>query len=525
MHIYESKSPPRKVIKTILKHYNNFNNYKNGKVFQNSQTDPKFSFQGLMYDNAVENIGTSVPMLRLIELMDENLESENDLFIPYNMNLNKIAYFDILDNLHRTDVLRIILNSNVLNDYLYYYLNSNKCIHDISYLTLDFRDLWSIFYLWVPVPPIDEQKRIVDAARKMEGFFNAIDIWENNYSNNILNYKNTLKSYEEFACTIEFSDKGSANMCSHWKIVYQGLIWPLATAYLKATRGSNNEDTRKKNLLVLFEFLASFNVIILISAIKNSSENIEEYDKLIEELWSLRVIKKGKSGNNIYDSKTWHRMSFGSWTTLYSNLSKIFKKYEFSTVMNKEFFENLANKKYKKLFNKLRNKERNSDAHSGFEDDIDVSLKLQELERYLDEDIFNILKLYSGLKLYYTTGENKAISPKKTEYKVFSLNGPCDPPMMSKIITDMKLKPETLYLNDSLNNNFLELDCDLIRFNLIPNSKKWGIYIYDGIDTRKNVALYKCYYDDNMLEIPLKTDEDTFLRVSDEFLNQVLRIK
>ena len=38
-------------------------------------------------------------------------------------------------------------------------------------------------------------------------------------------------------------------------------------------------------------------------------------------------------------------MSFGSWTTLYGNLSKIFKKYEFSTVMNKEFFENLANKK------------------------------------------------------------------------------------------------------------------------------------------------------------------------------------
>ena len=96
------------------------------------------------------------------------------------------------------------------------------------------------------------------------------------------------------------------------------------------------------------------------------------------------------------------------------------------------------------------------------------------MERYLDEDIFNILKLYSGLKLYYTTCENKAISPKKTEYKVFSLNGHC---------------------------------------------------IYDGIDTRKNVALYKCYYDDNMLEIPLKTDEDTFLRVSDEFLNQVLRIK
>lgn len=174
--VYESKSPPRKVIKTTLKHYNNFNNYKNGKIFQNSQTNPRFSFQGLMYDKTVESIETDVPMLRLIELMDENLESENNLYIPYNMNPNKIAYFDIPENHHRTDVLRIILKSNILNDYLYYYLNSNKGINDIAYLTLDFSDIWSIFYLWVPVPPIDEQKRIVDAARKMEGFFNAMDI-------------------------------------------------------------------------------------------------------------------------------------------------------------------------------------------------------------------------------------------------------------------------------------------------------------------------------------------------------------
>ena len=516
--IYESNVPPRKVIKNILKHYTNFNNYENGKVFQNSQSDPRFSFQGLMYDKTVESIETDVQMLRLIEIMDENLESENNLYIPYNMkNFDKIAYFDIPDNRSRADVLRIILDYRVLNDYLYYYLNSNKGINDVLYLTHNFKNIYSIFYLWVPVPSIDEQKSIVETARKMEGFFNAMDIWENNYSNNILNYKNSLKSYEEFACTIEFSDNGSIDMCSHWKIVYQGLIWPLATAYLKATRGSNNKDTRKKNYLVLFEFMASFNVVILISAIKNSAKNIEEYDKLMKELWSLRVIKKDKSGNNIHDYKTWHRMSFGSWTTLYANLSNIFKNYKFSTVMNKEFFESLANKKYKNLFNKLRYKERNADAHGGFEDDIDISLKLQELERYLDEDIFNILKLYSGLKLYYTTGENKAVSPKKTEYKVISLNGPCDPPMMSEIITDIKLNPKTLYLNDSLNNDFLELSHDLIRFSQIPNTKQWGIYIYDGVDTRRNVVLYKCYYDKNKLEIPLKTDEDTFLKVSEIF--------
>lgn len=526
--IYKFEVPPKKVLKNILTYYTNFKKYKNGKIFKNSKTDPKFSFQGLMYDESIESMENNVPIKRFIDLIDENLESTNDLYIKYpikNKNFDKIAYFDIPNGAFRPDVLRIILKPIVLNEYLYYYLNSNKSRNDASYLTLNFTDIDSIFYLYIPVPSIDEQKRIVDAARKMEGFFNAMDIWKNNYSNNILNYKNTLKSYEEFACNIEFSDNGNIDMCSHWKIVYQGLILPLAAAYLKASRGSNNDDTRKKNYLVLFEFIASFNVIILISAIKNGSKNIEHYDKLLNELWTLKVIGKDKSGNKIYDDKSWYRMSFGSWTTLYSNLNKIFKNYNFSTVMDKEFFEKLASNKYKKLFNKLRHKERNADAHGGFENDIDVTIKVQELQKYMDEDIFDILKLYSGLKLYYTTGKNEQITPKQIEYDVISLNGPCNPPMPSKLKTTIKLNANSLYLYDSLNNDFLELDNDLIRFKQIPNSEQYGFYIYDGVNTKENVALYKCYHDKEPWKIPLKTDEDTFLKVSDNFLNKVLRIE
>ena len=121
--------------------------------------------------------------------------------------------------------------------------------------------------------------------------------------------------------------------------------------------------------------------------------------RLSKILWRLRSFKD-KSGNIIYDYTTWHRMSFGSWTTLYGNLNKIFKNYNFSTVLDKEFFKTLSSKKYKKLFNKLRHKERNADAHGGFENDIDVTLKVQELQKYMDEDIFDILRTYSGLKLY-----------------------------------------------------------------------------------------------------------------------------
>ena len=532
-NIYESHEIPEKVIRNILNYYPKFKNYKNGKIFSISQIKNNlnffnrifFKFQGLMYDKNRESIKTDAPIYNFFNLIDiKRLKEDSfDLFIPYDIVSDKIAYYDAPEGIDMG--YEITLKPIILKEYLYYYLNSNKGRDDLSYLTLGFRDMSAIYYLPIPVPSIDEQKNIVDAARKMEGFFNAMGIWSNNYSNNILNYKSTLKSYEDFSCTIEFSDNGSIEMCSHWKIVYQGLILPLAAAYLKATKGSNNDDTRKKNYLVLFEFIASFNVIILVSAIKNSAENTDDYDKILKELWALRVIGKDKFGNIIYDNKSWHRMSFGSWTALYGNLYRIFKNYNFTTVMDKEFFETLASNKYKKLFNKLRHKERNADAHGGFENDIDVTIKVQELQKYMDEDIFDILKLYSGLKLYYTTGKNEQVTPKQIEYEVISLNGPCNPPMPSKVKTTIKLNANSLYLYDSLNNDFLELDNDLIRFKQIPNSEQYGFYIYDSINAKENVALYKCYYDKEPWKIPLKTDDDTFLKVSDEFLNKVLRIK
>ena len=518
--VYEAYNLPKKIIKNILISYGRFKNYKNGKIFPQSEAK-NFNFQSLMYEKNVDYIDTDVPIVKLNELCVES-NSLHDLIICTDLknSADKIAYFNIPDD--TSSYIEISLKPTILKEYLYYYLNSNKSINDLSYLTMDFKDMNGIYFLPVPVPSIDEQTKIVDAARKMEGFFNAMDIWKNNYSNNILNYKNSLKSYEDFSCTIEFSDNGRIEMCSHWKIVYQGLILPLAAAYLKATMGSNNDDIRKKNYLVLFEFMASFNVIVLISAIKNNP-SIVDYDRIMKILWRLRSFKD-KSGNIIYDYTTWHRMSFGSWTTLYGNLNKIFKNYNFSTVLDKEFFKTLSSKKYKKLFNKLRHKERNADAHGGFENDIDVTLKVQELQKYMDEDIFDILRTYSGLKLYYTTGENKQVSPKKIRYDVISLNGPCNPPMKSKIVTSIKLNADSLYLHDSLNNDFLELDKDLIRFRRIPNSEQYGFYIYDSIDTNENVALYKCYYDKEPWKIPLETDEDSFLNVSSEFLDQVLRI-
>ena len=64
-----------------------------------------------------------------------------------------------------------------------------------------------------------------------------------------------------------------------------------------------------------------------------------------------------------------------------------------------------------------------------------------------------------------------------------------------------------------------------MKFRIIPDKKQYGIYIYDKIDVGRNVAKYKAFHlKDEFWEIPLKTDEDTYFKVSDEFLKEVLRL-
>ena len=293
--------------------------------------------------------------------------------------------------------------------------------------------------------------------------------------------------------------------------------WEIYT-YLKATKGSKDESIMKNNYIVLFEFLAAFNVIMLISGITDSEISDEQQEEINNILWQLH--------NN--NEKTWHMMHFGGWTILYSRLSKIYKnnKYEFETPINRELLNNISNKKYAKLFNKLRNKERNSEAHGGFEDDIDVEKKIEELQVYIDTDIINILKIYSGYKLYYVTDEIKKIAPKKIRHTLMSLNGPCDPPNWHKLILPEELTPHGLYLYDTLANSFLRIDNNLIKFRQIPNSKQYGIYIFDGADENKKIARYKCYHQKNEIwEVSLDNEDETYDDLSEDFITNVLRLR
>ena len=504
-------------------------NYPNAWIdYENIKIGYEVNFSHLNYDEKLFFDDVEYPIYKLDNLikLTYKITNENDLYIKtiISPNTKKIAYYphELSDEkLNRTNLYIgcELRNNQILKEYLFYYLNSNKGLDHLNYFqrTLNLNKN-ALAQLPIPVPDINTQNKIVETYRLMESFFNEMDIWKKNYLNNILNYEATLKSYKEFSCSIKFGeDGGVSDFCHNWRIVYQGLIWPLAYAYLKATKGSKYEGTIKHNYLVLFEFLAAFNVIVLISAIKESDISSDDLNNIQMDLWQLYHNNR----------KTWHNMHFGGWTTLYWRLTKIYKNklYEFNTKINKEFFNKLSNARYQNLFNELRDRERNPDAHGGLEDDIDTETKLDDLKIYMDTEIFNILSLYSGLKLYYITDEIKKITPEKISHNVMSLNGPCDPPNWHTITSHEELKPHSLYLYDSLDNAYLKIDDDLIKFGLIPNTKQYGIYIYDGVDSKENVAIYKCYHHKNeIMKITLNTEEDTYFKVSAEFLEKVLKI-
>ena len=541
--IYHSNKIPKKILKRIIKYYNLFKGYDKGEVICNSQVNRTFSIPHLMFDKkfSLENLG--VPTYCLSDLAELNFGKDsdkkyydfffpafdNDFISPYVMDKpmyisrsewNKKVfytddYFDEYNGIKVYSIVFKIKSDLVLKEYLYYFLNSNKGEFIISFFTRDWININDFFYLPIPVPSIEEQEKIIEVAHYMDEFFSTMDIWKNDYSNNILNYKPALESYKNFTCNIDFNENGRVkDFCKNWRIVYQGLAWPLAYSYLKATKGSNDEGTKQKNYLVLFEFLAAFNVTVLISGIKEYLTNDEEYVEIMSYLWKLY------NGNK----KTWHMMHFGGWTTLYKRLTEIYQDYAFSTEFDDEFLFLLSQKKYKNLFFKLKNKERNPEAHSGMRDDIDVNIKMQDLESYMSNDIFGILKIYSGFKFYYVESGTD-VSPKKKSYDVFILNGPCDYPHKDKLVSDKNLDSKCLYFYNPLTDAFLKIDSDLMKFKIIPETKQYAIYTYDSINTDRNVAIYKALHSKDVIwEIPLKTDEDTYFKVSEEFLKDVLRL-
>ena len=389
--------------------------------------------------------------------------------INYNHDISdfKGEIFIEIDNIHE----------NILKEYLYEYLSSDNGLDEIKYFSKGnyYITPENIKQVKIPIPPLNVQKEIVKVARESREFFKTVDLLKKEFSSNILDYKHMKSSLDEFKGDIELdNDSGEViKMSRNWRHVYKGLIWPLAISYLSATRGGFESVEKKDNYLVLFEFIAAFNSIILLSGLPD-----DVYKKNFDNIWNARL--------NVYK-----QMTFANWVYLSKNLAEVYKNNNFTSQLDEELFEKISSDKILDILEHAKDI-RNEEAHGSHSNSFEAENVIDILEEYLD-DVFDILEIYSNYKLIYVTGDLDT-SKRSYNHRVILLNGPCAQPIYDNIIFDNVLFGDSLYLYNPKNNKKLLINDSLMKFKPVDdNKKRWALFIYHSCDKKEYNAFYKCF--------------------------------
>lgn len=389
--------------------------------------------------------------------------------INYNHDISdfKGEIFIEIDNIHE----------NILKEYLYEYLSSDNGLDEIKYFSKGnyYITPENIKQVKIPIPPLNVQKEIVKVARESREFFKTVELLKKEFSSNILDYKHMKSSLDEFKGDIELdNDSGEViKMSRNWRHAYKGLIWPLAISYLSATRGGFESVEKKDNYLVLFEFIAAFNSIILLSGLPD-----DVYKKNFDNIWNARF--------NVYK-----QMTFANWVYLSKNLAEVYKNNNFTSQLDEELFEKISSDKILDILEHAKDI-RNEEAHGSHSNSFEAENVIDILEEYLD-DVFDILEIYSNYKLIYVTGDLDT-SKRSYNHRVILLNGPCAQPIYDNIIFDNVLFGDSLYLYNPKNNKKLLINDNLMKFKPVDdNKKRWALFIYHSCDKKEYNAFYKCF--------------------------------
>ena len=370
------------------------------------------------------------------------------------------------------------INPNVLKQYLYTYLNSFNGLDEIHYFSKKnyMVSAEQLGFVKIPVLKVTTQLELVDAVRESEEFFKSIDLLKKDFLSNILDYKHVIESINELRGDIGLSQNGDIKVKKGMIHAYSDLIWPLASSYLQATKGGYEIFEKKENYLVLFEFIAAFNFIILLSGLPESV-----YQKTKWQIWSKRKM-------DIYKD-----MTFGKWVVLSKNIAKVYRNNNFTSKLDENLFNKISSNKILKILDKTK-EYRNQESHSAQSNRFEAENILNELNIYL-KDLFEILEVYSNYKLFYVLERNDLT------HRVISLNGAYAPPIYDTFEFNEKLKTNRLYLYNPRNNKKLLIKDNFMKFAPTDDKKRWALYLYDGCDYREYNAFYKCYQSN---ENPLK---------------------
>lgn len=424
-----------------------------------------------------------VPFRKLGKICDlENIYIKNNkdtiLIATCKGCKSKLVFYnkDIVDFEGEVFIELTNIHENVSIEYLYEYLNSSNGMDELLYFSKGnvYLTPQEIKNAKIPIPPLEIQKEIVKVARESREFFKSIELLKKEFNSNILDYKHMKKSLDEFRGDITFNNHNEITSLSrNWRHAYKGLIWPLAISYLSATKGGFETVEKKDNYLVLFEFIAAFNCIVLLSGLPD-----DVYKSNFKNIWNANL--------NMYK-----QMTFANWVYVSKNLAEVFNSNNFSSKLDEELINAIGGDIVLNILENVKNL-RNDDAHGSHTNSYEAKELIEKLDVYLD-DIFDILEIYSNYQLIYITGD---ITSAKQAYshRVILLNGPCAQPIYDEKIFDTILEKECLYLYNPKNNKKLRLNDNFIKFKAIDKNKKhWGLFIYYSCDKKEYNAFYKCF--------------------------------
>ena len=452
----------------------------NDAMYYKKRQDP----QNLLYKNNQPLIDGEVQFRKLGKIADlQNIYFKNNndsiLIATCKGCKSKLVFYnkDIVDFEGEVYIEITNVKENVSIDYLYEYLNSSNGLDELLYFSKgnDYIFPQDIKNVKIPIPSLEIQKEIVKVSRESREFFKSVELLKKEYNSNILDYKHMRNSIKELKGNISFDNETNeiTSLSRSWRHAYKGLIWPLAISYLSATKGGFETVEKKDNYLVLFEFIAAFNSIVLLSGLPD-----DVYNNNFSKIWNANL-------------KTYFQMTFANWVYLSKNLAEVYKFNNFTSQLDEELFDKIADER---VLNILENaKDLRNDEHHGPHSNVyEAKEVIEKLDVYL-EDIFDILEFYSNYKLIYVTGDIQS-AKQAYSHRVILLNGPCAQPIYDNIIFDNVLDKEALYLYNPKNNKKLLLKDNLIKFkSLDKNKKHWALFIYYSCDKNEDNAFYKCF--------------------------------
>lgn len=440
--------------------------------------------ENLLYRDNKRLIDGEVTFRKLGKIADlKNINFKNDkdtilIATCKSCTSELVNYNHDIDNFNGEIFIEIDnIDESVLKEYLYEYLSSDNGLDEIRYFSKDnfYITPENIRQVKIPVPPVDIQKEIVKVARESREFFKTVELLKKQFNSNILDYKHMKSSLEELKGDIKIDSQSGevTKMSRSWRHVYKGLIWPLAISYLSATKGGFELVEKKDNYLVLFEFIAAFNSVILLSGLPE-----DVYKKNFKKIWNANF--------NIYKN-----MTFGNWVYLSKNLADVYRNNNFTSQLDEELFEKISSDKILDVLEKAKDL-RNDEHHGSHSNSFEAEKIIEKLDEHLD-DIFDILEVYSNYKLIYVTGDVDT-SKRNYNHRVILLNGPCAQPIYDNIIFDNVLFGDSLYLYNPKNNKKLLIKDNLMKFKPVDdNKKRWALFIYYSCDKKEYNAFYKCF--------------------------------